>query len=108
MPRPLVEETWHRVDLPSLRRAGLLRAGAGRVSTAWLALLGPHRLAVDLNARRLELFGAGGALLDVVALVPIAQRFGGVRWMMRCPGCGRPVRSLYAPGTRPRYRCRAC
>jgi hypothetical protein len=70
--------------------------------------MGPHELAVDLDAQTLELFGAGGALLDAVTLVPLAQRLGGVRWVMCCPGCWRRARTLYAPGAHLHYRCRAC
>lgn len=30
------------------------------------------------------------------------------RWLARCPGCDRPVRTLYIRPDSPRARCRAC
>ena len=45
---------------------------------------------------------------EIVEMVPLAQHLGGCRWLFRCRGCSRCVRTLYLPPHGARFACRRC
>ena len=52
-----------------------------------------------------------GPRLDLIEHIEINKTFpyfGGSRYWMKCPGCGKRVRKLYSPPHKTHFRCRTC
>jgi hypothetical protein len=69
----------------------------------------------DGGSVRVDYYRLNESLSYVLDLVPLRQRFGGVRRLLRCPlvgpdgnACRRRVRALYLPERRRYFGCRWC
>jgi hypothetical protein len=47
-------------------------------------------------------------LIEHIELEKTSCNFGGQRYWMKCPGCGKRVRKLYSPPHKTYFRCRTC
>jgi hypothetical protein len=82
--------------------------GSGEALTVTLDVL-------DDNAVRVAYDRDGEPRSYRIALAAVPQRFGGVRWLWRCPlvgesgrGCGRRARALYLPPRARFFGCMRC
>jgi hypothetical protein len=52
-----------------------------------------------------------GERLDLIEHIELEKTypyFGGERYWMKCPGCGKRVRKIYSPPHKTHFRCRIC
>jgi hypothetical protein len=70
---------------------------------------GKEYLSIDYNKYWFgPWFGPRLDLIEHIELEKTFPYFGGSRYWMRCPGCGKRVRKIYSPLHKTHFRCRKC